>query len=585
MSNDPRGYRGYSGNQRHSGIHGRENDQRGGGRGDARVAQRGYSHIDQSNTEDSESNPAGQASFSSYRPQAYAGDDKRASHNAPAQQGRQDWNNPQSSMNDPYSQQASERSASQRDYRDPYDSGYNSAPVDPYSVHHRGVQQEYVSDWQQPSYRENNQYSDSGSYYDPPSQIPDPQAVHDRYFMDDAGADIEPAARRYNDPGYGDAGMPPLPRYEDDGYGEQMPPPPPRNGGYSAEPDYYDDYEPAPQSVRPRHQLPALSPHHDDLGADYFDDEYYDNGDFPEEHRGGSKKLIAAVLIGAVLTGGGLAYLYRTAGQVGGDSPKMVEADPSPVKGEPDEVSGSRFSGGNKSIYDRLGSGESSDTTDTTASAESTDTQPATPAMSGTLEERIQSALNDAKNLDTPRSVQTMSVRPDGTFESSQSSPASETGNASQGVVVTSMGSNSQSVTAPAPQPEATPEEETSAPEPEQSQPMLVQERATPQKPTNVAMLTPQTPAVQSGGTGGVFVQIAARQQQDQALAAYSLLQRKYPAQLGNYSPTVRMVDLAEKGKWYRLWVGPMNTKSDAEQLCSDLKTAGLRECLVRVDN
>ena len=111
MSNDPRGYRGYSGNQRHSGQHGRENDHRGGGRGDARVAQRGYSHIDQSNTDDSESNPAGQTAFSSFRPEAYAAEEKRASQNASAQQGRQDWNNAPPSTNDMYSQQAPERSA------------------------------------------------------------------------------------------------------------------------------------------------------------------------------------------------------------------------------------------------------------------------------------------------------------------------------------------------------------------------------------------------------------------------------------------------------------------------------------------
>jgi cell division septation protein DedD len=331
------------------------------------------------------------------------------------------------------------------------------------------------------------------------------------------------------------------------------------------------------------------------LDPDYFGDEYYDDGEFPSEHRGGSKKLIAAVLIGAVLTGGGLAYLYRTVWQAGPESTKMVEADPSPVKGMPDKVSSSRFPSGNKSIYDRLGSSDSSsdttDTSDTTASAASTDTQSAT---GGTLEERIQSALNDAKDLDTPRTVQTMNVRPDGTVEAPQGNivtpprpaTASDFGDTPQGVVVTSMGSNSQSVTAPAPtpEPEATPVE-TPAPQPEQSEPMLVQERATPQKPTNVAMLTPQTPAVQSGGTGGVFVQIAARQQQDQALAAYALLQRKYSDQLSNYSPTVRMVDLAEKGRWYRLWVGPLGSKDDAKQLCSDLMTAGLKNCLVRVDN
>ncbi|MEJ2123927.1 MAG: SPOR domain-containing protein, partial [Alphaproteobacteria bacterium] len=293
-------------------------------------------------------------------------------------------------------------------------------------------------------------------------------------------------------------------------------------------------------------------------------------------------------------------------GQGGFDSPKMVEADPSPVKDAPDDAGGSKFQASNKSIQDRLsgdrlggdrlGSADPTETA-TTTSLGNDDSQ--SVMGGGTLEDRIQSALKDAQKVDgnsaeaqdpdAPRTVQTMRVRPDGTVESPQTqivmpprpATSSSIGDSPQGVVVTSMGGNSRSVTAPDPSEQM---EAQAQPEPQQSRPMLVQDRPSAQKPANVAMLTPQRPAVQTGRVGGVFVQIAARQQQEQALAAFAMLQRKYSEQLGNYSPSVRKVDLAEKGTWFRLWVGPLGSKNAAEQLCSDLKTAGLKSCLVRVE-
>ena len=64
---------------------------------------------------------------------------------------------------------------------------------------------------------------------------------------------------------------------------------------------------------------------------------------------------MAAVLVGAVVTGGGLAYVYKTSGGAGDGYPSVISADSRPVKEEPAEPGGRDFPNGNKLIYDRLG--------------------------------------------------------------------------------------------------------------------------------------------------------------------------------------------------------------------------------------
>jgi cell division protein FtsN len=87
-----------------------------------------------------------------------------------------------------------------------------------------------------------------------------------------------------------------------------------------------------------------------------------------------------------------------------------------------------------------------------------------------------------------------------------------------------------------------------------------------------------------AGGSGNFFVQIAARNDQDAAMTAFASLQQKYAGVLGNHSPSVRKVDLGDKGVWYRLLVGPMDSKTDADALCEQLKTAGMKGCFARKD-
>jgi cell division protein FtsN len=59
-------------------------------------------------------------------------------------------------------------------------------------------------------------------------------------------------------------------------------------------------------------------------------------------------------------------------------------------------------------------------------------------------------------------------------------------------------------------------------------------------------------------------------------------MQQKFASVLGNHAPSVRKADLGDKGVWYRLMVGPLETKADADQLCEQLKTAGMKGCFSR---
>ena len=76
-------------------------------------------------------------------------------------------------------------------------------------------------------------------------------------------------------------------------------------------------------------------------------------------------------------------------------------------------------------------------------------------------------------------------------------------------------------------------------------------------------------------------VQLGAKKNQTEALATFADIQQKYPSLLANYRPMVQPADLGAKGKWYRLRVGPIDSKGAADKLCGQLKSQGLPDCLV----
>ena len=519
-----------------------------------------------------------QPSFSAYRPEAYASD------RPTGRQERSDWDAARSTPPAPPPSRnlapTSEPFPRAQQDRDPYRS-QNSA--DPYAAPN-GNQRGYDNDWRA------DPYSDQNTSYFPPDEPTggDAQSVHDRFFASEAERAPPPP--------------PPAPRFKaprDDlefaaeqanGFGNY--PAQRHSGVHGASVGFNDrreeDWEqpPAPTSVRPFH-APATIPD-DELDADFFSDEDdYDADEYPPEKKGGRAKLMAAVLVGAVVTGGGLAYVYKTSGGAGGDGyPPVISADARPIKNDPSEPGGRDFPNGNKLIYDRLGG-----VTQEAGAAPTRLAGAGAPASGkketqgvlttgGTLEERIENALKAQKeeepaqtrgaagsgSPDAPRSVRTVTYGVDGT---EQAAPSKTQRVSSSSVVVTTTQPTSASAREDPPAAEQ-PAESNAAAAPAESAP--------------AARRPVKTAAVEAGATGGFFTQVGARNDQEAAMAAFATLQQKYASVLGNHSPSVVKVDLGEKGVWYRLRVGPFDSKGEAEQLCEQLKTAGMKGCFARKD-
>jgi cell division septation protein DedD len=103
-----------------------------------------------------------------------------------------------------------------------------------------------------------------------------------------------------------------------------------------------------------------------------------------------------------------------------------------------------------------------------------------------------------------------------------------------------------------------------------------------PPAPTRQAAVSPPPTYSSAGGVatapaveaGGFVVQLSAQRSEAEAQAAFRSLQAKYAA-LSGRDPLIRRKDLGEKGIFFAAQVGPFGVKSDADQLCETLKTAG----------
>ncbi len=529
-----------------------------------------------------------QPSFSAYKPEAFAKPERRG----PGRSER-DWDDAGRGAPPPRGPAPEPFPRAQPPAQDPY---YNGPAADPYAPPSSGG---YDADWQRDPYQNANGQQ-FPAYYPPHDDAlgSDAQSVHDRFFAPEPEQDRAP---------------PPPPSrfgggYDDRGYAADQPPP------YGSEPaqrhhgvhtinsgfdeprgSEWDNYDqaPAPSAVRPFHP-PATIPD-DDLDADFFaDEDDYDAEDYGGARGGGRKRLMAAVLLGAIVTGGGLAYVYKTTNGERGGAPSLIAADNRPVKEQPTDPGGRDFPNGNKLIYDRLsgdGSGPTKLASGDKPSGQGKSTASVAATGGGTLEERIENALKaqktddspsaagGAKSPDAPRTVRTMTFGPDGSQQPVESkvqrvaagSPAPDS--VSTGIVVTT-----EPTAAPARVVNPTPSE----PEATDQQPQTAAQRPA-QRVASAAQQAPQITEL-AGASGAYFVQIAARNDQAAAIAAFASLQQKYASVLGNYSPSVRKVDLGDKGVWFRLLVGPIDNKNDADQLCERLKGAGMKGCFARKD-
>ncbi len=351
---------------------------------------------------------------------------------------------------------------------------------------------------------------------------------------------------------------------------------------------YYDGYD-AGTELHPE----------DDLDADFLDDEP-ETAIEPAPERGSRRKLmVAGVLVAAITTGGGAAFLYKSYedGSLASLEAPTLLADSGPVKGEPSDPGGKEFPDGNKQIYDRLSGDPAKPVAD---QADSDGSESAsipgivttgTEAPADTLDERIAQALRRSgspsaapADPDSPRAVRTLTIRPDGSVAPAAapqpSQPKESETITTAGIVATTGAAEVETAASASDPKETTATAETPAPRPERAGPR-------PQQETRVASVEPETTGSTQPATAAAnpyFVQLAARRDQTSALAAFADLQQKYPGILDGLAPTIKKADLGDKGVWYRLWVGPMNSRGNAEDVCGKLKSSGLGGCFVRTE-
>lgn len=335
--------------------------------------------------------------------------------------------------------------------------------------------------------------------------------------------------------------------------------------------------------------------------ASFYDGEYSDE-DLEEDTGSRRSMLIIGVLVGALGLGGALAYAYKFGG-IGGQfktasAPPVISANDKPVKFKPKDAGGKNFASGNKMFYDRLRDGgqkkilsaerivsrqesvlNSSNTTGTLG-------QPAKkPVLSFGGAAKVKPSVTSSFNGNAPRKVQTLTVLPNGRIIKAK--PSTRVGASAKSPTIPSI--KSTTVTTVKPQVVAkgiatksvSTALPTSKPVTLGSVPAPMITKVTPTAPQQTAALATSQVAAPALAATGFIVQVAARRNQSDALEAFANLQQKYPTILGAYRPLIQRADLGEKGVWYRLRVGPMNSKATASDVCKKLKAAGLKSCIV----
>jgi cell division protein FtsN len=103
----------------------------------------------------------------------------------------------------------------------------------------------------------------------------------------------------------------------------------------------------------------------------------------------------------------------------------------------------------------------------------------------------------------------------------------------------------------------------------------------TPEAKPSQSASKPAPAASSSSSSGKYVVQIAALRSEADAKSRFASLQKQHGDLLSGTEADIQRADLGDKGVYYRLRIGYLDSKSSADSLCSKLKSRGL-DCLVR---
>ncbi len=370
-------------------------------------------------------------------------------------------------------------------------------------------------------------------------------------------------------------------------------------------------YDPAvyPQAEEPAygHQSSAAPQGQDVYGneayaQDYYDDQngqYADQGyaqperaDFAPAEKGRSRKgmIAIAAVLGAIVIGGGGAYMVSGSAAVTGGEPPLIKANNEPTKVQPQNPGGVEIPNQNKQIYERAA--QSTETKVVNREEQPVDVQQTVrmngsavaDATGGTVPGgAVKQQQTASLNLGEPRKVRTVTIRPDGTVA------GSDTAAPQAAAPVPAMTMPAQAQPAPiqvaSAQPKPAASTPVAAPATPAAAPKPVPAAATPtsaSSPQRVAAVqptaaAPAAAAAETTPTGGFSVQLGLANSETAAQTAFASYQRKYP-DLGGMPSLIRKAEV-NGSTVYRVRVGPLS-KDEASSLCSKLQGQG-GQCFV----
>lgn len=262
-----------------------------------------------------------------------------------------------------------------------------------------------------------------------------------------------------------------------------------------------------------------------------------------DDDSGGGRSPLFIILTALVLAAfGAVVWVAYQQGVKQGDrgAPQVIAREPGPVRVAPENPGGVTVPDQDKLIYDRI----------------------AGAAGSGPAEEALAPPPEQPQDLPPPVDSQARRAAAAAAQEVGPAQADAGPGQAEEG---------DAAIVA---------EAENAAPTPEQK---AAQEEARRQ----AAALTSQIEAIDPGAadaaaktaaaaTGAFVVQVGAFKADSEAATKWQELKRKNGDILGSLKPDILRVDLGTKGIWYRLRVGPFETKANAVAKCEVLKSRGV---------
>lgn len=278
--------------------------------------------------------------------------------------------------------------------------------------------------------------------------------------------------------------------------------------------------------------------------------------------------LVALGVVTLMIFAGVIWYAYNAGLKMASDAPVIVEAEQGETKVRPDDPGGESFAHQDKTVYDKIdGSGEAAE-----------------QLLPGAEEPIEKPQIISPDTEDLPPAGQPKIVRIPQTSDSVPPPPtvvAPEIADPMAGAV---RESNENSTTAelPALEYNVAPPVTEAPPMIPQKAPVDDQSGAPAEPPEEMmrgdAAAPPAT--VSKPGAGAFLLQLGAFRSQEAAVAGWKLFNSSHEKILGPVDNFITEADLGEKGRFYRLQVGPYPDRAAAAVTCAALKDAGAN-CLI----